>query len=725
MPVAPKVALLYPPITDPTSGYHSLNYIDSYARSRGFPAADLFDANIEAFHYTYSPAGVAWLEACHKAPPQEDCADQPPAPVTGAHLLRVGQPDPEAVRQAVRVLRDPEFFYEYPRYIQAVNDINAWMNYAGATGFPGQFHGGFQLTPTPGVARGSVAALTDHRVLATYSRPFQSYYDQVLIPRLQAGGYDMIGVSIAYVWQLPFALWLMRLIRKAMPGVFLVAGGTEVSDVWKYARDKAMVFEVFGDLDAVVIGEGETAYAAILENLAAGTLPSAHPNIRLHPRYGPVRLLPTHYETLAELPPPDFSNLPWHLYLSPEPFVYYAPTRGCYWNKCTFCDYGLNGDSPTSPWRQGTVDRMVRDVAEISKQARFIYFSVDVLAPATILRFAERAVEERLDCRWGAEIRLEKYWSDERCELLRRSGCVAVSVGFESGNQRILDLINKGTRPPQVKQTIASMTRAGVAVQMMGFTGFPTESADEAMDSINFLLDNRENWTFGGLGEFVLTSGAIVARQPERFGVTSITPYPGSDIARALDFDEPISQQARDQVATAKARLGHMPLDRPWLGGVDTPHTFMYHDRHGTQIRDRLRHALLDTSDDAPPLFVINGRFIEAPADDALCAYVQIYGSRVKTEVAGRRCFRRADGNIFLLSPAMSSFIELFAEPVTLSDARAEAWLLTDVAAARLWDNLILQGVIRRVLPAVLPAVSPGAAGFQGPATEASSSARA
>lgn len=98
---------------------------------------------------------------------------------------------------------------------------------------------------------------------------------------------------------------------------------------------------------------------------------------------------------------PDFSGLPWDLYLSPEKFVYYSPTRGCYWNKCTFCDYGLNTDGPTSPWRQDTADTMIADVTELAKFAKFIYFSVDVLAPATILRFAEKVVERGLDFRWG------------------------------------------------------------------------------------------------------------------------------------------------------------------------------------------------------------------------------------------------------------------------------------------------------------------------------------
>ncbi|GAA3265889.1 hypothetical protein GCM10020218_002250 [Dactylosporangium vinaceum] len=177
-----------------------------------------------------------------------------------------------------------------------------------------------------------------------------------------------------------------------------------------------MVFQVFDSLDAIVVGEARPPTSSCWR-LWTRTAADDAPHIRLHPRYGAVRALPMlHYEKLSTVPTPDFSRLPWDS-TQPEPFVYYSPSRGCYWNKCTFCDYGLNTDGPTSPWRQDTVDTMIRDVTELSKFAKFIYFSVDVLAPATILRFAEQVVDRGLDFRGGAEIRLEKYGrtSGARC----------------------------------------------------------------------------------------------------------------------------------------------------------------------------------------------------------------------------------------------------------------------------------------------------------------------
>jgi anaerobic magnesium-protoporphyrin IX monomethyl ester cyclase len=688
---SPNAALIYPPLTDPTSGYHSLNYLDSYARSVGHRPATVIDANIEAFHHSYTPSALAWLDqALSRARATADLGER-------AHLLQAGTPDPEGIRDAVATFQDPERFYDLDAYHRAVDGVSAWMNCLGAAGYPGQFENGFQLHAPREIEVGSLRALTDPAVLSRLSRPFLPYYQESLLPRLRRGNFDLIGISITYQWQLPFALWLAHLIRQEMPDVFLITGGTEVSDCYKNLREPRRLFELFSDFDGLVVGEGESAYTEILDALGAGTLPTKHPNVRLHPKYGAVRALPMlHYEKLGELPTPDFGNLPWDSYLSPTRFVYYSPTRGCYWNKCTFCDYGLNTDGPTSPWRQDTVDRMIRDVEQLSTFAQFVYFSVDVLAPAAILRFAEKVVERGIDVRWGAEIRLEKYWSDERCELLKRAGCTAISVGFESGNQRILDLIDKGTRPAQVRQTMASMHRAGIGVQIMGFTGFPTETLQEARDSVSFLRDNRDLWTFGGLGEFVLTPGAIVAKQPDRFGITGIRPFEGADINRSLLFDEPITERARDQVLADKLGLYMGEYPRPWVSSTDTPHTFFYHDRYGTGVRDLLERSVRRGPEDEEREFVVDGELLTDPDPEVLARLAEIQGNTPE-DPAGRVAFRRADGRVLLLPRRTLPFLRIFTGPVTLADARRRAWMLPEPAADRIWDYLIARRVIRRV----------------------------
>jgi radical SAM superfamily enzyme YgiQ (UPF0313 family) len=93
-----------------------------------------------------------------------------------------------------------------------------------------------------------------------------------------------------------------------------------------------------------------------------------------------------------------------------------------------------------------------------------VYLSVDVLAPAMQHGLARRVSATGLDVQWGAEVRLERFWTAEKCRDLREGGCVAVSVGFESACQRILDAMDKGTEIETMRRTIRHLAEAGIAV---------------------------------------------------------------------------------------------------------------------------------------------------------------------------------------------------------------------------------------------------------------------
>ncbi|KEO83959.1 hypothetical protein EL26_07160 [Tumebacillus flagellatus] len=552
---------------------------------------DILDTNIEAFLYTVNGEYLTNFQEDVRArrlelesKPQLNGLEQ----VELLYLVKACAFDYEGLEQAIQVMRNENLFYDYHHYQPAVELLLSWVDLLSLQGFVGQFDG-FSLSPRSLFNLQSSGDMGNHELCHRIANPFHPYFENVLLPLIQKNEYRVVGINVTYMAQLPFALSLGRLIRNHFPNIVILFGGTEVSDVWKYLLDKSKFFCVFDAADACVIGEGEQAFTQLLKLVENNQPFRTIANVLFNPKHELTAELPViQYEDIAKLPTPDYSQLDWSLYLSPEPFVYYSPSRGCYWNKCTFCDYGLNGDSPTSPWRTNQVDKVVDDLSILSKKYKFIYFSVDVLSPATLLHLAEEIVKRKIDIRWGAEIRLEKYWSKERCDLLKASGCTAISVGFESGNQRILDLINKGTQVHRVKETVHSFYNSGIGVQIMGFTHFPSERYEEAMDSINFLMESRDYWTFGGLGTFALTPGAIVAKQPSDFGITNVRPYDGDDIIRNLHFEDSVQDRSPETehiLSKKKQALNPTGFDRPWVGGTDSAHSFFYHDRFGTQVR--------------------------------------------------------------------------------------------------------------------------------------------
>jgi radical SAM superfamily enzyme YgiQ (UPF0313 family) len=109
---------------------------------------------------------------------------------------------------------------------------------------------------------------------------------------------------------------------------------------------KTSVNEFFELCDAIVIGEGETAIYEIMAGGGCFDGTQTFMNTMLYDRNRDQLVFPPiRYESVPLMGTPIYDH-PWELYLSPASGINYAPTRGCYWNRCTFCDYGLNTDKP-------------------------------------------------------------------------------------------------------------------------------------------------------------------------------------------------------------------------------------------------------------------------------------------------------------------------------------------------------------------------------------------
>ena len=605
------------PITDPTAPYHSLVYLASFARARGFDAIELRDTNIEALHYAADPANMRrllarWVRRFDAL--SERAALGGVEQIEYRHLLRARVLQPESARDAIAVLRDPAKFYDYAGYYDAVRTIQLWLQSLSLEAFPGQFGGGFNLDALS-ASLCSIEELTNPLTLARIVGPFRGYFEQRFLPWAAEQRFDLIGLNVTYTSQLPYALWLARELRRVLPQSYIVCGGTEISDIWKYTLQRERLGELFAGVDACIVGEGESAFVELLEGLRAGRRPTSLANGVVFAGDRTISPPPRiTYENLDALPTPEYALLEDRGYFSPTPLVYYSPTRGCYWNRCTFCDYGLNFGTPTSPWRQRKLETVIEDLRKIAGHARFVYLSVDVLAPATIVKLARVLADEGIEVRWGAEVRLERHFSADACEALRRSGCVGVSVGFESGSQRILDAIDKGTKLSDIAATLGHFHDNDIAVQMMGFTGFPSETAAEALESVAFLDLHRENWTVAGLGDFILTPGAIVAMRPGDFGIVEHGPHANDDIARILRFREatPITAAERETIEASKKTLSRQNFDRPFAGGIDAPHSLFYYDRYGTAFPGTVVNSFEREREQVEDVrLVLNGRIID------------------------------------------------------------------------------------------------------------------
>lgn len=581
--------LVNPPLTDPTYPYHSISYLVANCHDHGFTDYRCVDANIESLNYLAQPDHVAGLlRAAAEVRVEVEAKDRPSRAEEMRYqtaLSAAGLSD-DFMHRAIEVFRSPDAFYDYQTYRDAAMAAHRFLNLLSLRTLPGLFSG-FSLRMNGPVNYLSQVDLGDATVLDTIAGAFGDYITGPFRQLLTGRRWRLVGLSVNYSSQLPYALRMAREIRAACPDAVIVFGGTEVCDDVKYARDSASVWKIFSDADLLVPGEGESPLVDILCAIRddtgfddiAGVLTPGSDTHGIRPNY----------EHVGRLPAPRYDVWDWPAYWSPEPVVLYSPTRGCYWNKCTFCDYGLNTDRPTSPARERPVDVVMRDLTEISRFARTLYFSVDAMSPRYLRHLAESMADADLGLRWSAELRLERTFPQRgTAALLRRAGCVSIAFGYESATQRILDLIDKGVNIAVVPAILAQLAQAGIGAQMMGFTGFPSETPEEARETYAFLARHKSLWTLAGVGEFSLTPGSIVAKQPDRFGI-EVMPLPEShDIARVLGWRDTGTDRRHgpDEVGDGvdpalKAQIRRGLVGRPFVGGVDASHTLLYFARNG------------------------------------------------------------------------------------------------------------------------------------------------
>ncbi len=255
----------------------------------------------------------------------------------------------------------------------------------------------------------------------------------------------------------------------------------------------------------------------------------------------------------SEVGTPDYSDLlldkyisvieivnPMHRMWSDGRWNKLTMAHGCYWGKCTFCDISLDYIKLYEPVAANILcDRMEEMINQTGQNG---FHFVDEAAPPALMRaLALEILRRKLAVSWWTNIRFEKSFSHDLCQLLKASGCIAVSGGLEVASDRLLDLIQKGVTVSQVAQVTRNFTEAGIMVHAYLMYGFPTQTAQETIDSLEMV---RQMFELGILQsgfwhQFAMTAHSPVGMYPEKFGVKIENPTIGSFANNDLVHNDP------------------------------------------------------------------------------------------------------------------------------------------------------------------------------------------
>ena len=157
--------------------------------------------------------------------------------------------------------------------------------------------------------------------------------------------------------------------------------------------------------------------------------------------------------------------------------------HGCYWKQCTFCDVGLDyiGRYEITP-----TERLIKQIQQlISETGCHEFHFVDEAAPPAALKsMALALLEQNISISWWGNIRFEEAFTPDLCRLLAASGCIAVTAGLEAASDRLLVKMKKGITVDQTARVAAAFRSAGILVHAYLMYGFPSETVQETVDSL-------------------------------------------------------------------------------------------------------------------------------------------------------------------------------------------------------------------------------------------------
>ena len=421
--------------------------------------------------------------------------------------------------------------------------------------------------------------------LAAPMSPIDDLMLQLLQRHLEQEKPDIVGFAVPFPGCLYGALRCAQQVRKKLPGCVIAMGGGFVNTELRQLCDG----RIFDYVDYVTYDDGELPLLRIGQ-LKQGLI-GREGQLRTRCRETMREALPEVSEQVAndELPAPDFDGLllqkylslaemtnPMHRLWSCGKWNKMMMAHGCYWHRCAFCDTSLDYigrfDAPAAAT---VVDRMERVMRQTGISG--FHFVDEALPPKLLKEVCEEILRRRLSVSFWGNIRFEKAYTPELCDLMADAGCVAVSGGLEVASDRLLKLMDKGVTIEQTVQACRHFREAGIMVHTYLMYGFPTETLQEtlgALETVRKMFDEgivqSAFWH-----RYAMTCHSPSGREPERFGArrTDMDPHPfcNNEVDWEPAFDYDIEEVGRGLRMATYNYMNDLGLDQPvktWFPGL-------------------------------------------------------------------------------------------------------------------------------------------------------------
>jgi len=390
-------------------------------------------------------------------------------------------------------IRQPDLYHHLDRYTRTIKDIGRVLEKASSP------------ETKVGIADYAQKGLSPVRssdLLAASEKPelnaFYPYFRDRLGKLLDRDTPSVVGISLNYLSQALTAFSLIGFVRREHPGIRIILGGGLVTS-WEKSLNGNNPFA--GLVDQMVVGPGEKKL---------------------------LQLLGIHADDDA-LPTPEYRSLPRDHYLSPGRILPYSASTGCYWNKCAFCPEKAEGN----PFIPVPPRQVLADLAFLTEEAqpKLVHLLDNAVSPAILRALAKSSS----GVPWYGFARIGPHLAEaDFCRALKKSGCVMLKLGIESGDQHLLDKLNKGASVDMASTVLRNLRRAGIATYVYLLFGTPEETECAAQKTLEFTVQHSDTIDFLNLAIFNMPICGQHAASVKTRGF-----YEG-DLSLYTDFEHPL-----------------------------------------------------------------------------------------------------------------------------------------------------------------------------------------
>jgi len=361
------------------------------------------------------------------------------------------------------LLRSSEGYRAVDRYRRAVTDLNRVMEHAS---LPFAAAAGLANYQDPGLS-----PLKSADLLAAAERPaanaFYPYFHSRLSGLIEETSPAVVGLSLNYLSQALATFSMAGFIRRTYPAVRVILGGSLVTS---WMRRPGWRSPFGGLIDELIAGPGE---APLLQSLGITEPPSAAV--------------------------PDFSPLRSDGYLSPGMVLPFVTAAGCYWRRCTFCPEKAEGNRFRPVPARDALAALRKCMADL--RPSLIHFLDSAISPA----FLNAIAQDPPGIPWYGFARATEHLADpDFCRALKASGCVMMKLGLESGDQTVLDHLEKGIDLETAAAALTALRAAGIGTYVYLLFGTPAEDRAGAEKTLDFTVRHSGSIDFLNLAVFNL-----------------------------------------------------------------------------------------------------------------------------------------------------------------------------------------------------------------------------